>query len=161
MKRIQGISLLGLIIAFGCSREPMREQSDAATPVTNSAPVDLRAAVAQAKAENKTVLLDFTGSDWCPPCMELHKKVFSQPEFQAYAQSNLVFVTLDFPQKFHLPPDASATNELLSAQFNIEGFPTLLALNGDGKEIWRHLGYIDGGFKELKSSLDAAKSNTK
>ena len=161
MKRVLGISILGLVIAFGCSREPMREQASSSTAVMNSAPIDLPAAVAQARTENKIVLLDFTGSDWCPPCMELHEKVFSRPEFQNYAQSNLVFVTVDFPQKFHLPPDASATNDLLSTQFKIEGFPTLIALNGSGAEIWRHLGYIDGGFKELQSSLDTAKSKAK
>jgi thiol-disulfide isomerase/thioredoxin len=161
IKRVFGISILGLLIAFGCSREAMREQADASSPATNAAPVNLSGTVAQAKAENKTVLLDFTGSDWCPPCMELHAKVFSQPEFQSYAQSNLAFVTVDFPKKFHLPPDASATNDLLAAQFNIEGFPTLIALDGSGKEIWRHLGYIDGGFKELQSSLETAKSKAK
>src|SRR4051794_12496064 len=42
-------------------------------------------AKAQAKAENKRILLDFTGSDWCPNCKTLAKEVFSQKEFQAYA----------------------------------------------------------------------------
>jgi protein disulfide-isomerase len=90
--------------------------------------------------------------------MELHDKVFSRSEFQAYAESNLVFLVVDFPQKFHLPADAGATNELLAAKFNIEGFPTLVALDGDGKELWRHLGYIDGGLKELTDNLAAVRS---
>jgi len=161
IKRVLGISILGLFIAFGCSREPMREQANPSSPVTNSPPVDLNAAIARAMAENKIVLMDFTGSDWCPPCIELHTKVFSQPEFQGYAESNLVFLTVDFPSKFHLPPDASATNDLLAAKFSAEGLPTLVALDGTGKEIWRHLGYIEGGFKELQSSLDTAKLKTK
>jgi thiol-disulfide isomerase/thioredoxin len=136
----------------------MREQTNASTPLTNTPPVNLTSALAQAKAGNKLVLLDFTGSDWCPPCMELHDKVFSRSEFQAYAESNLVFLVVDFPQKFHLPADAGATNELLAAKFNIEGFPTLVALDGDGKELWRHLGYIDGGLKELTDNLAAVRS---
>lgn len=160
-KQVLGLFVLGLLIAFGCSREPMREQADPSTPLTNAPPVNLSSAVAQAKAENKLVLLDFTGSDWCPPCMQLHKEIFSQPPFQAYAASNLVFLTVDFPSKFHLSPDAAATNDLLSTQFKVEGFPTLIALNGDGKEIWRNLGYIDGGFKELASQLAAAKAKAK
>ena len=93
--------------------------------------------------------------------MQLHKEIFSQPPFQAYAASNLVFLTVDFPSKFHLSPDAAATNDLLSTQFKVEGFPTLIALDGDGKEIWRNLGYIDGGLKELANQLDAAKAKTK
>lgn len=157
-RKVLGLFLLGLWIAFGCSRENMREQASATTPLTNAAPIDLNAAISQAKSQNKLVLLDFTGSDWCPPCMQLHKEIFSQDQFQSYANSNLVFVTVDFPSKYHLPEAASATNDLLSAKFNIEGFPTLVALDGEGKEIWRHLGFIDGGPKELAKQLDSAKA---
>ena len=139
----------------------MREQTNASAPLTNAPLIKLDAALAQAQAGNKLVLLDFTGSDWCPPCMALHDKVFSRPEFQSYAESNLVFLVVDFPQKFHLPADAGATNGLLSAKFNIQGLPTLVALDGDGKEIWRHLGYIDGGLKELINDLTGARPKAK
>lgn len=134
----------------------MHEQADASAPLTNAAPIDLDAAIAQARAGNKLVLLDFTGSDWCPPCMELHDRIFSQPEFRSYAASNLVFLTVDFPQKYRLSPDAGKTNDLLATKFDVEGFPTLVALDGNGKELWRHLGYVDGGFKELRNDLAAA-----
>jgi protein disulfide-isomerase len=157
-KQFAGILLMGLIIAFGCSRRPMQSQTDTSLPLTNSPPVDLNAAVAQANTQNKLVLLDFTGSDWCPPCMELHKEIFSRPEFQSYAESNLIFLTVDFPTKFRLPPDASATNDFLQTKFNIEGFPTLVAVNGQGKEIWRHLGFLNGGLTKLNTELATAKS---
>ncbi len=55
-------------------------------------------ALAQAKAEKKNVLLDFTGSDWCEWCMKLDKEVFADPKFQDYAKKNLILVTVDFPQ---------------------------------------------------------------
>src|ERR1017187_4807538 len=58
---------------------------------------DVPAALARAKAENKTVLLDFTGSDWCGWCMRLKAEVFDQPEFSTYAHANLILVELDFP----------------------------------------------------------------
>ena len=58
---------------------------------------DYEKAVAQAKAEKKMVLLDFTGSDWCGWCIKLDKEVFSQPEFKDYAKENLVLVEVDFP----------------------------------------------------------------
>ena len=139
----------------------MHEQADPSTPLTNSPPINLAASVVRAKTENKIVLLDFEGSDWCPPCIELEKKIFSQPDFQAYADSNLVFLHVDFPAKFHLPPEAAATNDLLSVQFDAEGVPIMIALNGDGKEIWRHRGPFDGGFKELAGELDAVRSQAK
>jgi len=60
---------------------------------------DLPQAQAQAKVENKTVLLDFTGSDWCPWCIRLKNEVFSQPEFIAYANKNTVLVEVDFPRQ--------------------------------------------------------------
>ena len=161
IKRVLGIFILALIIAFGCSRGPMREQTDTALPLTNSPPINLKLSIARAKAENKIVFMDFNGPDWCPPCIELHEKVFSQLEFQAYAESNLVFLSVDFPQKYRLPPDASATNDLLAAQFDVEGFPTLVALNGEGKEIWRHLAAFDGGIKELENELAAARAKAK
>lgn len=161
LKRILGILLLGLIIAFGCSREPMREQADLSLPLTNSTPINLNASIARAKAENKIVFMDFNGPDWCPPCIEMHEKIFSKPEFEAYAGSNLVFLSVDFPQKYRLPQDASGTNDLLAAQFGVEGLPVLVAVNGEGKEIWRHLGGFDGGFKELKANLDDAQAKAK
>jgi protein disulfide-isomerase len=158
IKQFLGLSLLGLLIAFGCSQGTVREQMDASMPLTNSTTIDLNGAIARAKAENKLVFMDFTGSDWCPPCMELHEKIFSQPEFQSYAASNLVLLVVDFPSKFRLPAEVGATNDLLAKKFEVEGFPTLIALNGDGKEIWRDLGFIDGGPQELISTLNAAKS---
>jgi len=161
IKRAVGILILGLVVAFGCSRSPMHEQADSSTPLTNSQPINLAASIARAKAENKIVLLDFSGSDWCPPCIQMEKTILSKPEFQAYADSNLVFLSVNFPSKFHLPPDASATNDLLSAQFAAEGVPILVALDGNGKEIWRHRGAFDGGPKELAVELDAVKAKAK
>ena len=57
---------------------------------------DFDAARARSRAENKSLLIDFTGSDWCPPCMRLRKEVFSKPEFTDYAAKNLVLLEVDF-----------------------------------------------------------------
>ncbi|MDG1833377.1 MAG: thioredoxin family protein, partial [Verrucomicrobiota bacterium] len=51
-----------------------------------------------AKKEGKAVLVEFTGSDWCPPCKALKKNVFNSNEFKAYAKKHLVLVELDFPR---------------------------------------------------------------
>ena len=60
---------------------------------------DFDKAMTQAKTEKKLVLLDFTGSDWCPWCMKLDKEVFAKPDFKSYAKDHLVLVTVDYPQK--------------------------------------------------------------
>ena len=68
-------------------------------------------ALAQAKAEKKLVLVDFTGSDWCGWCIKLDKEVFSKPEFKTYAKENLVLVELDFPSPGTLTSDCSGEYE--------------------------------------------------
>ena len=102
-----------------------------------AAPINLPAEIARAKAENKLFFLEFGSSDSCPPCIEFEQKVFSTPEFLAYAKSNLVFVRLDYPLKSQLPPAVQTTNVLIAQQFQAFAFPTFIALDHDGKEFWR------------------------
>ena len=106
---------------------------------------DLPKAQAQAKAENKIVLMDFTGSDWCGWCIKFHKEVLDTPEFQAYAAKNVVLVELDYPHKKVQSADLKKTNAALKTQYDIHGFPTLLVLNQNGKEIGRQVGFSQGG----------------
>ena len=106
---------------------------------------DLPKAQAQAKAENKIVLLDFTGSDWCGWCIKFRKEVLDTPEFQAYAAKNVVLVELDYPHKKVQSADLKKANAALKTKYDVHGFPTLLALNPAGKEIGRQVGYAQGG----------------
>jgi thioredoxin-related protein len=105
---------------------------------------DYKTALEQAKAQNKLVLLDFTGSDWCGYCQLLDKEVFMQPEFHHYADQNYILVTVDFPHGKQLPDDLKAQNDTLNKQFKIDGFPTLIVLDADGKELGRTVGYNPG-----------------
>lgn len=105
---------------------------------------DLPSALAAAKTENKLVMLDFTGSDWCGWCIRLHDEVFSKPEFQAYANENLVLVEVDFPRRKEQSADLKQANAALARRFDIEGYPTIILLNGDGKKVG-NLGYRPGG----------------
>ena len=59
---------------------------------------DLEAAKAKAAAENKAVLVDFTGSDWCGWCIRLRKQVLDTPAFEAYARDKFVLMEVDVPQ---------------------------------------------------------------
>lgn len=102
---------------------------------------DLPAAQAQARAENKLVLMDFTGSDWCPGCIELKKKVFDTRQFQDYAAKKLVLVVVDFPDKKPQPAALKKANDSLSRKFDVDGYPTQIVLDSNGKEISRKTGY--------------------
>jgi len=117
---------------------------------------DLPKAEAQAKAENKLVLMDFTGSDWCPWCIKLDNEILSKPEFADYAKTNLVLVLVDFPAHKQQSDDLKKANAALETKYNVEGFPTLIALKPDGTVVWTQVGYLEGGPKALIDKLDEA-----
>lgn len=102
---------------------------------------DLEKAKELARRENKAVLLDFTGSDWCPPCIQLKRQVFSKPHFQEYADEKLVLVEIDFPLRKELPKEQVAANQKLQNQFKVESYPTIILLDASGKELGRMEGY--------------------
>jgi thioredoxin-related protein len=114
-------------------------------------------ALATAAKENKKVLLDFTGSDWCGWCIRLKKETFDQSQFKDYADKNLVLVEVDFPQGKTLPPEVKKQNDALQEQFHIEGFPTLILLDPQGKVINQNVGYLPGGPKGFISWADSSK----
>jgi thioredoxin-related protein len=105
---------------------------------------DLEVAKKRAKAENKKILADFTGSDWCGWCIKLKKEVFDTPEFQEYANKHLVMLELDFPKRTELPAELKEQNDKLAKEFQVQGFPTILLMNSRGKEVGR-TGYQEGG----------------
>ena len=118
---------------------------------------DLPKALEQAKADKKVVLLDFTGSDWCGWCKRLDKEVFSTTEFKQYATKNLVLVEVDFPNQKKLSPELKKANDKLKNKYKVDGFPTLVALNGEGREIGRQEGYLEGGSKAFIAKLESFK----
>src|SRR3954468_24772082 len=98
---------------------------------------DYGKALEKAKEQNKQVLLDFTGSDWCGPCIELRKRVFSQGEFRKYAEKNLIFVEVDYPQRKKQSAELKSQNEKLAKQYGIDekGYPTIVLLDPNGKTV--------------------------
>jgi len=120
---------------------------------------DLPKAQTQAKSEKKLVMLDFTGSDWCGWCIKLHNEVFSKPEFAEYAKKNLVLVEVDFPQKKQQTEQLKKANQALQEKYKIEGYPTIIVLDGSGKKVGE-LGYQPGGPKAFIAELDKLKTKT-
>lgn len=118
---------------------------------------DLPKALEQAKAENKIVLLDFTGSDWCGWCMKFDKEVFATSQFTQYADTNLVLVQLDYPRGKSQSAELKKANAELKVKYQIEGYPTFVVLDKDGKEIGRQVGYSAGGPKAFIAKLEGYK----
>jgi thiol:disulfide interchange protein len=112
---------------------------------------DVDAAIAQAKKENKAVLVEFTGSDWCPPCIMMRKNVFSKKEFVDAASKNYVLVEVDVPQK---DKALAARNQIVAEKYSIEGFPTVILLNGDGKEFSRFFAAEHPKLEDFLATLD-------
>lgn len=95
---------------------------------------DLDKAFEMAKAQNKSVLVEFTGSDWCPPCITMRKNVFSKKEFVDAASKNFILVELDFPNG---NPELKKKNQPYAEKHKIEGFPTVILFDSAGKEFTR------------------------
>lgn len=118
---------------------------------------DVPKAEAQAKTENKLVLLDFTGSDWCGWCIKLDHETFSKSEWADYAKKNLVSVEVDFPRAKEQSASLKSANEALQKKYNVEGFPTIVVLKPDGTVVWKHEGYLAGGPKAMIAEIEKAK----
>jgi protein disulfide-isomerase len=139
------------VFAFaGCSRrteavapsvEPADSVSVAAKPGWLTS---YEQAEQKARADNKLLLLDFTGSDWCGWCIKIDKEIFSKPAFKEYASKNLVLLEIDFPMRRQVPAVLKAQNSKLAGKYEIQGFPTIVVLNSQGKKVGE-LGYVEGG----------------
>ena len=136
----------------GCSEAAMEAVNDGLPWET-----DLPNALAKARTEDKLVLLDFTGSDWCGWCIRFDKEVFATREFKDYADKNLVLVQLDFPHRKPQSAELKEANAELNKKYSIEGYPTFVVLDKDGKEIGRQVGYSEGGPKPFIAQLEKYK----
>lgn len=119
---------------------------------------DAGAALAEAKAKNLPVFAYFTGSDWCPYCKIFSEKVLQTQRFRDFANGKVILLYLDFPQEEKLPEALALQNEAWQARYRVEGFPTVLLVDADGREIER-LGYSpqDDFIDTLKAALNPGK----
>lgn len=85
---------------------------------------------------SRPVLLIFSGSDWCLPCIKFHKQILSDTSFRKFADKNLLMLKADFPQKRKLSKGLELQNEKLAERYNPNGiFPNLILLNPDNSII--------------------------
>lgn len=120
MKKLIAIVLLLINIGFAQQTETFKQKLETA------------------KTENKSVLLYFSGSDWCAPCVKFKKFIVNTPEFQTFATENLVIYNADFPRlsKNKLAKEVEKENETLADKYNSKGiFPLILLLDAEGNVI--------------------------
>ena len=97
---------------------------------------DIEKAFEKAKIEKKAVLVEFTGSDYCPPCIVIRKNVLSKPEFITAASKKYILVELDFPRG---DKALKAKNDPYYEKYQVDGFPTVILFDEAGKEFTRFL----------------------
>jgi thioredoxin-related protein len=115
-----------------------------------------------AKKEHRHILLNFSGSDWCGPCIRMHREIFDQEVFKKMAGTQLVLVNADFPRmkKNQLPARQQELNEAMADQYDPRGrFPYTLLLNPDGKILKEWDGYpgisADAFTREVRNAIHA------
>lgn len=126
--------------------------------------VDFDKARRIARIEHKAILLNFSGSDWCGPCIQMHKQIFDTDAFKKFASENVVLVNADFPRlkKNALDREQQKKNDLLAEAYNKKGiFPLTILLNAEGHVLhnWEGLPQVSSieFVTELQNLVHAGK----
>lgn len=101
-----------------------------------------------ANEENKNIIIVFSGSDWCAPCIKLDRNVWQSEAFKKEADENWIIVKADFPRKKanQLEDAQMNKNRKMAEKYNIEGsFPLVVVLDKSGKILGKM------GFKNVSS----------
>lgn len=113
----------------------------------------------EALAENKPILMVFSGSDWCKPCIRLKQEVFETDGFQSYATEHLSLLQVDFPRrrKHQVADEIQAYRNSLAEKYNPQGiFPRVLILDASGK-VKEELKYKGGGLSSFLANMALSK----
>lgn len=121
---------------------------------------DFDAAKARAAKEDKAVLIDFTGSDWCGYCIKLRRDVFDKDDFNVYAKDKFILLEIDQPRKIKMDPEKLAANRKLAETYGVDGYPTVLVVDSEGTLMGGFCGY-PGSADEVQDLLDNAYDNYK
>lgn len=119
---------------------------------------DYNLALSLAKDSDKNILMYFTGSDWCAPCIQLKDDLFATSEFKNLSK-NYVLVYIDIPRRDDVVSmEQKAHNKEVFKKFNKSGvFPLFLAISPSGKILDEYSGYSMNG--EIGYHLDFLKRN--
>ena len=120
---------------------------------------DFQAAKKKAANENKALLVDFTGSDWCGWCIKLNDEVFKHEAFKEGVEDKFILVELDFPRdKSKISDELQTQNKTLAEKYSIQGYPTILLMDSLGRPFAK-TGYQAGGPEKYLAHLDSLLAN--
>ena len=131
------IMIVNIMIFTSCSANASAEDDFMWTE-------DYALALQNAKETGRSILMNFTGSDWCVWCIRLKNEVFSQQEFMDYAEANLILFKADFPNKLPQSDELKMQNQTLAQKHHIEGFPTIVLIDSS-ENVLARTGYQQGG----------------
>lgn len=129
-------ALAALAVIGGCGQtEPVAEAP--IETISNHATVevtwekDLATALERARLEGKPVLVNFY-ADWCVWCKRLESTTFRDAKVATVLQNRVVPLSLD----------VDGSGKQLSNEYRVDGLPTIVVLDTDGREIGRIPGYM-------------------
>ncbi|MBZ4676954.1 MAG: thiol-disulfide isomerase [Anaerophaga sp.] len=105
--------------------------------------LDLAEAQEEARGSDKNIILVFSGSDWCAPCIKLEREIWESEVFQQYAEAHYVMVRADFPRRKEnkLSEDQAAKNAKLAEKYNPQGYFPLVVVMTEDAEVLGKTGY--------------------
>lgn len=117
-----------------------------------------------AKEKHQLILLNFSGSDWCIPCIKMRKEILETPNFKEMSDSLLIVVNADFPRskKNQANKDTQKQNDILAEKYNLNGtFPFTLLLDADGKVLKTWDGFPKNGEASFTAEIRTLCKNYK
>lgn len=119
-----------------------------------------------AKEQGRDIMLEFTGKEWCPPCIHLRTKIMETAEFEQAVGDKYVLVEVIFPRLpsavAAIPEEQRNANEKLLTHHRIEtGLPTVLLLDAEGYPYAQVAGVRRTTADYLKALDEAASVRTK
>lgn len=113
---------------------------------------DIEAALSLSDESGKPILAQFTGSDWCGWCKKMDAEVFGTAQFRNWARDHVVLLEVDFPRRKHQTPMERERNQQLQDRFRVSGYPTVVFMTTDKKELGRVASY-----KPIEAFLEKAR----
>ena len=159
--------MAGLVISAGCSAtsklSTLFAEASAAPPAASELlgwTTSHQTGAMESNSTGKTMMLWFTGSDWCRYCTMLENEVFHTATFQDWSAQKIVPVMLDFPKRTKLSPELAEQNDELAERYEsfVKGYPTALFVDQQGNVIGK-LGYESGGPEHWIKKAEAILAN--
>ncbi|AAD19064.1 putative thioredoxin disulfide isomerase [Chlamydia pneumoniae TW-183] len=158
---LQGCAFVGcLLLTLPCCAARRRASGENLQQTRPIAAANLQwesyaEALEHSKQDHKPICLFFTGSDWCMWCIKMQDQILQSSEFKHFAGVHLHMVEVDFPQKNHQPEEQRQKNQELKAQYKVTGFPELVFIDAEGKQLAR-MGFEPGGGAAYVSKVKSA-----